>query len=126
MTVYNVGDKIKVKEDSASLGVNLKKGTKGVVVSLGSGRVEAAFEGLGLVSVANNLIKKKNRKTERLVKAKNVKLSDEVLIPATGEYNKIANIFRGDYESPDPTITVESVIYDSFTYKYNDLVKVRR
>lgn len=126
MIVYKAGDKIKVKEDSTSLGVDLKKDAEGIVVSVQPGRVEAAFEGLGLISVAFDLIKKKTPRIEKLVKAKNLKLSDEVHIPGSGEYNKIANIYRNDYDGPSPSITVETVIYDSKEYSYNELVEVRR
>jgi len=126
MIVYGIGDKIKVKEDSSCLGVKLKKGMEGIVVSPQTGRVEAAFEGLGLVSVDHGLIKKKVRKTERLVKAKNVKVSDEVRIPGISEYSKVANIFRDDYDSSEPPITIETVEYDANEYGYHDLVEVRR
>lgn len=126
MIVYKVGEKIKIKDSITALAVTLEKGAQGIVVALHSGRVEAAFEGLGIVSVDHNLIKKKVRKSEKLVKAKNVKMSDEVLIPGTGEYNKVGNIYRSDYDSADPSITVESVIFDSKLFGYNDLVAVRR
>jgi len=126
MNVYSAGEKIKIKQDSAALGSKLKKGDEGIVVSLHSGRVEAAFEGLGLVSVSHDLIKKKVRKTEKLVKAKNLKLSDEVHIPGSGEYNKVGNIYRNNYDSAETTITVETVDYDSKDYNCNELVEVRR
>jgi uncharacterized NAD-dependent epimerase/dehydratase family protein len=126
MIVYSVGEKIKIKETTSALGVKLEKGMKGIVVYTLPERVEAVFEGLGLVSVGHDLIKKKVRKTERLVKAKNLKLSDEVHIPGSGEYNKIGNIYRNNYDSDETTITVETVEYDSKDYGYNDLVEVRR
>lgn len=126
MIVYNVGDKIKIKETTGALGVKLEKGMEGIVVGLFSGRVEAAFEGLGLVSVNHELIKKKVRKTERFVKAKNVKITDEVCIPGSGTYNKVSTIYRDDYESAEPAICVETVGYDSKDYTYNELVGVRR
>ena len=126
MIVYNVGDKIKIKETTGSTGIRLEKGTLGIVVAVLEGRVEAAFEGLGIVSVAHNLIKKKRRKTPQLVKAKNLKLSDEVHIPGSGEYAKVANIYRDDYGSTEPTVNVETVNYNLHSYDYSALVEVRR
>lgn len=128
MIVYNVGDKIKIKEASEVVGAKLEKGMEGIVISLQSGYVEAAFEGLGLVAVSHSLIKKKVRKVEKIIKAKNLKISDEVYIRGTGEYNKIGNIYRNDYENETetPTITVETVFYDSHAYDYNELIEVRR
>lgn len=126
MIVYSNGDKVKVKEDSTSLGVDLKKDMKGVVVAVLPGRVEVAIEGLGLVSVTTDLIKKKVTKTERKVKAKNLKMTDEVYLPGTGEFNKIANVYREDYDTNEPEISVETVAYDSHRYTYNELVSVRR
>lgn len=126
MIVYNVGDKIKIKETTTTLGANLNKGSEGIVLSLHPGRVEAAFEGLGMVSVGHELIKKKTRKVEKLVKAKNLKLSDEVHLPGSGEYVKVGNIYRNNYDSTEPAITVETIEYDSHTYECSDLVEVRR
>ena len=126
MIVYNVGDKIKVKEGSVAYGKELRKGAKGIIVSLQTGRVEAAFEGLGLVSVDHGLIKKKAHKVETKVKAKNLKLTDEVLIPGSGEYVKVGNLYRNNYDTPETTITVETICYDSKDYGCNELVEVRR
>lgn len=126
MIVYKIGEQIKIKETTTVFGHTLEKGAEGIIVGLQVGRVEAAFVGVGMVSVEHGLIKKKTPKTERLVKAKSLKLNDEVLIPGTGEYNKIANLFREDYETIDPNITVETVVYDAKNFNYNELVQVRR
>jgi hypothetical protein len=127
MIVYNKGDRIKVKGATATvLDARLEKGAEGIVVSAQPGRVEAAFEGIGLVSVSHDIIKKKVRKVEKLVKAKNLKLSDEVNFPGVLEYVKLGNIYRNDYSLEGDEMTVEDINYDSHVYAYNDLVRVRR
>jgi hypothetical protein len=127
MIVYKVGEMIKIKSDTVtSSGLKLEKGEVGIILTLHPGRVEAAFEGWGLVSVAHDLIKRKTRKAVKLVKAKNVKLTDEVHLPGSGEYVKVGTIYRNEYDDKATRITVETVNYDSFVYAFDGLVDVRR
>lgn len=127
MEEFVAGDRVKVTRDIIwEEETILKKGLAGIVTKPNDVVSSVVFENLGNMMVNNDNLKKKVRKVEKLVKAKNVRLSDEVFLPGYGGYDRVGNIFRVEYDAEKPKISIETVVYDSHEYDYNELVSVRR